>query len=115
MPKDLRSKISSLVRDIEKMNQYDKISAIERFVQNELQMMEAPHHVSFNAVAQIHSVAARVMRDLSPGLTIDGKVLKEYPELVRTICFIQATYEYFRQEKMISYLLSFGPPNGKGV
>jgi predicted ATP-dependent protease len=115
MPKDLRSKISSLVRDIEKMNQYDKISAIERFVQNELQDDGSSPHLSFNAVAQIHSTAARVMRD---HLTRDSRsmerCLREYPELVRTICYIQATYEYLRQEKMISYLLSFGRPNGKG-
>jgi hypothetical protein len=114
MPKDLRSKISSLVKDIEKMSHYDKIDVIERFMTHEFKMMEAPHNLTFNAVAQVHSTAARVMRDISPGLEMDGKVLREYPELVRTICYIQATYEYLRQEKLISYLLSFGRPNGKG-
>src|SRR5712671_1740539 len=105
MPKDLRSKVSLLVKDIEMMSHYDKIDAIERFMSHEFKMMEAPHNLTFNAVAQIHSAAARVMRDISPGLEMDGKTLREYPELVRTICFIQATYDYFRQEKLISYLL----------
>lgn len=113
---NLREKLALLLQDIEKMNPNDKLNAIERFMLEQFELRQAPHHIDLSAVVRINSRASQVMRDLPADFELGGKHLhREYPELCRAICFIQATYEYFREQKMTPYWVTFGPPNGKRV
>lgn len=105
--KNLEQKITLLVQDIARMNDFDKARAIKNFVESEIVYTQSEHAIGIHDLANIHSYAAKLSTDLSPHLEIDGSRIVSNSVYTQALCYSEAFYMWLRSNDYIKVNIGF--------
>jgi len=103
---NLKTKLATLLNDMEDMEQSSKIRLLSNFMENELGLMEEIRYWDKYAVNAIQSRAVQIMVDLDPRSGLGGEQFRYNGDLARAYCFVQATHDYMRGEGLMPYLIN---------
>ncbi len=100
---NLKSKLATLLNDIEDMERSSKIRVLNQFIESELGLMEEVRYWDLYAVNAVHSRAIQIMVDLNPSSGLGRTQFRYDSDLARAYCFVQATHDYMRGEGLMPY------------